>query len=66
MQPQLLLMDEPCSSLDPISILAIDELIGELKEQFTPVRGCRFLTMIVPWSVRPKRLVVRALPERFR
>ena len=33
--PAVLLMDEPCSALDPISTLAIEELITELKEQFT-------------------------------
>ncbi|WP_024794212.1 phosphate ABC transporter ATP-binding protein PstB [Tomitella biformata] len=33
--PDVLLMDEPCSALDPISTLAIEELITELKEQFT-------------------------------
>ena len=32
-EPQVLLMDEPCSALDPISTLAIEDLIGELKEQ---------------------------------
>src|SRR5918994_2060119 len=36
-QPQVLLMDEPCSALDPISTLAIEDLIGELKERFTVV-----------------------------
>ncbi len=35
--PQVLLMDEPCSALDPISTLAIEELIAELKEQYTVV-----------------------------
>ena len=30
-------MDEPCSALDPISTLAIEDLIGELKERFTIV-----------------------------
>ena len=34
-QPEVLLMDEPCSALDPISTLAIEELIHELKEQYT-------------------------------
>lgn len=28
-------MDEPCSALDPISTLAIEDLIHELKEQYT-------------------------------
>ena len=32
-QPEVLLMDEPCSALDPISTLAIEDLIGELKEK---------------------------------
>jgi phosphate transport system ATP-binding protein len=36
-EPQVLLMDEPCSALDPISTLAIEDLIQELKEQFTIV-----------------------------
>ncbi|MFE7838218.1 phosphate ABC transporter ATP-binding protein PstB [Streptomyces sp. NPDC057474] len=36
-QPNVLLMDEPCSALDPISTLAIEDLIGELKERFTIV-----------------------------
>ena len=36
-QPQVLLMDEPCSALDPISTLAIEDLIQQLKETFTIV-----------------------------
>ena len=36
-QPQVLLMDEPCSALDPISTLAIEDLIGELKKDYTIV-----------------------------
>jgi phosphate transport system ATP-binding protein len=36
-QPQVLLMDEPCSALDPISTLAIEDLIHELKQQYTIV-----------------------------
>jgi phosphate transport system ATP-binding protein len=34
-QPEVLLMDEPCSALDPISTGKIEELIFQLKEQFT-------------------------------
>ena len=30
-------MDEPCSALDPISTLAIEDLIGELKSKYTIV-----------------------------
>jgi phosphate transport system ATP-binding protein len=36
-EPEVLLMDEPCSALDPISTLAIEDLIGELKSRFTIV-----------------------------
>ncbi len=36
-QPAVLLMDEPCSSLDPVSTLAIEDLIAELKQNFTIV-----------------------------
>ncbi|HET9380505.1 MAG TPA: phosphate ABC transporter ATP-binding protein PstB [Streptomyces sp.] len=36
-EPDVLLMDEPCSALDPISTLAIEDLVGELKERFTIV-----------------------------
>ncbi len=36
-QPKVLLMDEPCSALDPISTLAIEDLIAELKRDFTIV-----------------------------
>jgi phosphate transport system ATP-binding protein len=35
--PDVLLMDEPCSALDPISTLAIEDLISELKNEFTIV-----------------------------
>jgi phosphate transport system ATP-binding protein len=34
-EPQVLLMDEPCSALDPISTLAIEDLISELKSTYT-------------------------------
>ena len=36
-QPEVLLMDEPCSALDPISTGKIEELIFQLKEQYTIV-----------------------------
>lgn len=35
--PDVLLMDEPCSALDPISTLAIEDLIEELKREYTIV-----------------------------
>ena len=37
MAPEVLLMDEPCSALDPISTLAIEDLISELKAKYTIV-----------------------------
>ncbi|MEO5831985.1 MAG: phosphate ABC transporter ATP-binding protein PstB [Nakamurella sp.] len=36
-EPEVLLMDEPCSALDPISTLAIEDLISELKQSYTIV-----------------------------
>ena len=36
-QPEVVLMDEPCSALDPISTLAIEDLIEELKSEYTIV-----------------------------
>ncbi|MGR4010414.1 phosphate ABC transporter ATP-binding protein PstB [Leucobacter sp. 1207-22] len=35
--PEVLLMDEPCSALDPISTLAIEDLIDDLKKDYTIV-----------------------------
>jgi phosphate transport system ATP-binding protein len=35
--PEVLLMDEPCSALDPVATLRIEELVGELKERVTIV-----------------------------
>ncbi|WP_119696934.1 phosphate ABC transporter ATP-binding protein PstB [Microbacterium halotolerans] len=35
--PEVILMDEPCSALDPISTFAIEELIAELKNDYTVV-----------------------------
>jgi phosphate transport system ATP-binding protein len=36
-EPEVLLMDEPCSALDPVATLAIEDLIGELKNRYTIV-----------------------------
>lgn len=36
-QPEILLMDEPCAALDPTATLKIEELIRNLREQFTIV-----------------------------
>jgi phosphate transport system ATP-binding protein len=37
MRPEVLLMDEPCSALDPISTAAIEQLIGELRRELAVV-----------------------------
>lgn len=37
MQPDVILMDEPCSALDPLSTQQIEELMHQLKEQCTIV-----------------------------
>lgn len=36
-EPEIILMDEPCSALDPISTLRVEELIHELKDKYTIV-----------------------------
>jgi phosphate transport system ATP-binding protein len=36
-EPEVILMDEPCSALDPIATLRVEELIAELKERYTIV-----------------------------
>lgn len=35
--PEVLLMDEPCSALDPISTMKVEELVSELKQSYTIV-----------------------------
>ena len=36
-EPDVILMDEPCSALDPIATLKVEELIAELKSRYTIV-----------------------------
>ena len=36
-EPEVLLMDEPCSALDPIATLKIEELMNELKQKYTMI-----------------------------
>ena len=36
-RPEVILLDEPCSALDPISTAKIEELIDELKDDYTLV-----------------------------
>jgi phosphate transport system ATP-binding protein len=37
MEPEVLLMDEPCSALDPLSTATVEDTIGELKDNYTIV-----------------------------
>ena len=37
MEPEVILMDEPCSALDPVSTARIEDLLFELKQKFTIV-----------------------------
>ena len=36
-EPEVILMDEPCSALDPIATSKIENLIDELKQQYTVI-----------------------------
>ena len=36
-QPEVILLDEPCSALDPIATLKVEELMNDLKDQYTIV-----------------------------
>jgi phosphate transport system ATP-binding protein len=36
-EPEVILMDEPCSALDPVATLAVEDLIQELKQKYTVV-----------------------------
>jgi phosphate transport system ATP-binding protein len=36
-RPEVILMDEPCSALDPIATLRVEDLMRELREQYTIV-----------------------------
>ena len=36
-RPEVILMDEPCSALDPVSTLRIEQLMQELKEEYTMI-----------------------------
>ena len=36
-EPEVILMDEPCSALDPVATLAIEELMQQLKQNYTIV-----------------------------
>jgi len=52
-EPEIILMDEPCSALDPIATLKIEELIYELKRQYTIVIVTHNLQQAARVSDRP-------------
>ena len=59
--PEVLLMDEPCSALDPISTYAIEELIGELKKDYTIVIVTHNMQQASPrLATRPRSSTSRA------
>ena len=57
--PEVILMDEPASALDPIATSKIEDLIGELKEHYTVV----IVTHSMQQAARISRLH-RVLPSR--
>ena len=74
--PKVLLMDEPCSALDPISTLAIEDLIAELKQHYTIVivthnmqQAARVSDQTALFNLdatgKPGRLVESMTPRRF-
>jgi phosphate transport system ATP-binding protein len=71
--PDIILMDEPCSALDPISTLKIEDLMRELQRQFTIVivthnmqQAARVSDQTVFFSLNEKRqgMLVEASPTR--
>jgi phosphate transport system ATP-binding protein len=61
-EPEIILMDEPCSALDPIATLRIEELMRELKKDYTIVivthnmlQAARVSDMTAFMMVRPDR-----------
>ena len=53
MKPDVLLMDEPCSALDPISTWQVEELCLQLKEQYTIItvtHNMQQATRIADWT----------------
>ena len=61
-EPEIILMDEPCSALDPIATLRIEELMRELKKDYTIVivthnmqQAARISDMTAFMMVRPDR-----------
>ena len=58
--PDVILMDEPCSALDPIATARIEELIEELRKNYTIIIACRASLKAVPPSIREGALAMGA------
>ena len=52
MQPEIILMDEPCSALDPIATAKVEELMEELADSFTIVIVTHFMQQAARVSQR--------------
>src|SRR5699024_11829882 len=61
--PEVILMDEPCSALDPIATAAIEELIAELSQQYTIAIVTHSMQQAARVSHRPAYFHVGALIE---
>ena len=64
--PDVILMDEPCSALDPISTASIEDLMGDLKRQYTIVIVTHNMQQAARVSDRTAFLTVQVDPETDR
>ncbi len=64
--PDVILMDEPCSALDPISTASIEDLMAELKQQYTIVIVTHNMQQAARVSDRTAFLTVQVDPESDR
>ena len=64
--PDVILMDEPCSALDPISTASIEDLMTELKEQYTIVIVTHNMQQAARVSDRTAFLTVQVDPDSDR
>src|SRR3989441_3499948 len=62
-EPEVLLMDEPCSALDPIATAKIEDLIFDLKRQYTVVIVTHYMQQAPPVSDRTAFLYLGKLVE---
>ncbi len=62
-EPQVLLMDEPCSALDPISTLAIEDLVQQLKDEYTIIIVTHNMQQAARVSDRPAFFTIAGAGE---